>query len=88
MPLTDAQAETVVQASISDAGGGTGPHHDGKTLFEAGLKLPDQRSSFRRRASINVERFEHTLQPEQVPADAGTSVAAARKAVKDNALPR
>jgi hypothetical protein len=35
MPLTDAQAETVVQASISDAGGGTGPHHDGKTLFEA-----------------------------------------------------
>ncbi len=87
MPLTDEQAGQVVIISIPEAGGAQGPHRDDKTLFEAGLKVPDQRSAFRRRASINVEQFAHTLEPAQVPSDATTSVAQARKAVKDNARP-
>ena len=87
MALTDEQADTVVQKSIPEAGGGNGPHGDGKTLDAAGLKTLDQRRDFRRRVSVNVEDFHHTMPPEQVPSDGGTTIAQARTAVRDKAQP-
>ena len=88
MALTEEQADSVVQNSVPQAGGGNGPHNDGKTLAEAGLKLLDQRRAFRRRCSINVEEFDHTLGVNQVPFDASTTISQARKAVKDKSQPR
>ena len=88
MALTDDQADSAVQKSIHEAGGFQPPHHDTKTLLEAGLVVNDQRQQYRRRVVSNVRQFDHDIDLIAIPAEAGTTVSESRTAVKKNAKPR
>jgi hypothetical protein len=89
MALTNDEANELVQVSIPEAGGFRGPHHPRRTLNGAGLVEEPQRTRFRRRVSANARsRFQHTIAPEKVPGDAGTTIASARDAVEQHASPR
>lgn len=89
MAMTEEQADEVVQKAIPEAGGFDGPHHPRRTLNGAGLVEEPQRTRFRRRVSFNArEDFDHTIRPNEVPGEAGTTVAEARKAVEEKARPR
>ena len=89
MALTEDEANAIVQKSVPEAGGFEGPHHPRRTLNGAGLVEEPQRIRFRRRVAVNTRAdFQHTIRPEDVPGEAGTTIAKARDAVQEKARPR
>jgi hypothetical protein len=89
MALTEEEADDVVQKSIPEAGGFEGPHHGRRTLNGAGLVEEPQRVRFRRRVTVNTrEDFNHTIQPNELPGEASTTVAEARRVLQEKARAR